>query len=624
MNLITVQNISKHFGANALFENVSFNVDENSKIGFIGANGVGKSTLFAILKNEIDYEGNIIKHSALKIGSVEQIPHYEESTTVYDYTLEAFRDLLDCEIKLHNLQKQLEEEPSELVIAQFDKVLMDFTNNDGNVFRAKTRSMLIGLGIEEQALTLPISVLSGGEKTRVMLAKALLSNANLLLLDEPTNHLDIASATFLEGVLRDIKKAFIVISHDRYFLDKVTNYTIELENNSLRQYKGAYTEFVDKKRAELETKRRKYENIVAEIERIEGIITQQKQWNQERNYKIIANKQKSIDRLKEEAQKPQQEARTLKFKFPKAQGGGNEVLTVYELSKRFEERALFEKISFKVYRGQKVFLIGPNGSGKTTLLNIILGKEKPDSGKTQLGSDIHIATYDQTQSDISSEKDVLDEVWDMYPKLTQTEIRGALAAFLFTGDDVFKSTAILSGGEKARLSLLILLMRGANFLLLDEPTNHLDISSREALEDALEEYNGTLFVISHDRYLINKLADVIFVLEGTSLKEYHSTYDEYMETVSLKTRKEETAASKNETVLDYRLEKERRREQNLLEGKRRRAEEEIYAIEEQIKSLAAELESCGSDYMRADELSKSINELQENLEDSIARWEKLN
>lgn len=624
-SLLMASNVSKSFGERTLFKDLTFNIDENSKIGFIGANGAGKTTLFRIIMGEEDCEGSFVKNSLLKLGYMEQTAPEEEGITAYDYTLGVFSRLLEIEERLAEIHSSIEAGEGDIdsLVKRQDALNNEYFNNDGLVFRAKTRSMLLGLGFLEEELNHPLSKLSGGQKTRLGLARALLSDANLLLLDEPTNHLDFDAAAFLEDFLKNYNRAFIVISHDRYFLDKVTNTTFELENGGITAYTGSYSTYMKKKEEALEAAKRKYENTVAEIKRIEGIIEQQKRWNQERNYKIIDNKQKSIDRLEKDLEKPFENHDSIKFRFPPAARSGDDVLTVQGLSKRYGEKRLFTDASFDIKRGDRVFLLGPNGCGKSTLYGIIKGTVAPDSGSVVRGVKLKEAYYDQNRSDMSGDKTVMDELWDEYPKMVMSEVRGALAAFLFREDDVLKTVDLLSGGEKARLALLTVMLTGANFLLLDEPTNHLDIRAREALEQALEGFDGTVFIISHDRYLINKLATKILAFEDGTVRAYNFNYDQYLE---YKANHAEAAAEtvrepEKESKLDYRRQKELQSSIRRLEGKIKRLEEAVTQGEARIDGLNAEINAAGSDFEKIIELSEALRLAEESLEADMTAWE---
>lgn len=625
MALLTANGLSKSFGERNLFSDLNFTISENSKIGFIGSNGAGKTTLFKMLAGEEEYSGEIIKNSLLKIGYMEQTPP-DADITAYEYTLSVFGRLLEIENELNSLHESIEagNEDLEKLVRRQDALNSEYINGDGMVFRAKTRSMLIGLGFTSEELDYPLDKLSGGQKTRLSLARALLSEANLLLLDEPTNHLDISAIAFLEDFLRNFNRAFIVISHDRYFLDKVTNETFELENGKIISYIGNYTEFKRKKAESVEAAKRKYDNTVKEIKRIEGIIEQQRRWNRERNIKTAEHKQKSIDRLEKDLEKPFEDNEKFIFRFPASKRSGNDVLLAENLSKQYGEKVLFKNASFEIKRGDRVFLLGPNGCGKSTMYGIIKGTVLPDEGVVRRGTNLFEGYYDQNRSDMTGTKSVMDELWDAYPQMDRTEGRNALAAFLFRGDDIEKTVDCLSGGEKARLALLTVMLTGANFLLLDEPTNHLDIKAREALEAAIEEYDGTVFIISHDRYLINKLSTKLIVFEDTSVKTYNFNYDEYLE---YKEKYQSSAAevSSEKTVtasgMDYKRQKELQSNIRRLETKIKRLEDEISKGEETIEQINNEINYAGSDFEKIMELSEKLKVEETKLDENMTEWE---
>ena len=626
MNLLTATNLAKSFGERDLFKNVSFNIDEKSKIGLIGANGVGKTTLFRVLCDEESYSGSLNKNSLLKIGYMEQTPPEDNITDAYTYVLGVFSHLEDLEVKLEEIRLKIEngEGDSAALINTQERLNNEYIDKGGLVYKSKCRSMLLGLGFSEKELTNKLSELSGGQRTRLSLARVLLSDANLLLLDEPTNHLDIESIVFLENFLKEYNRSFIVISHDRYFLDKVTNRTFELECEKLTQYDGNYTVFAQKKKAAFDAAVKKYDNTMKEINRIEGMIEQQRRWNREKNIKTAESKQKVIDKLEKDLEKPKTNNERVRFKFTTTLEGGNDVMMVSSLKKSYGDKKLFEDANLLVKKNECVFVLGPNGCGKTTFYRIIKGDEVADGGSVKFGSNIECSYFDQTRCDISSGKTVLDEVWDRFPKMTQTQVRNALAAFLFKDDDVFKETDCLSGGEKARIALLCLMLRGSNFILLDEPTNHLDLASREALEDAIADFGGTVFIISHDRYLINKLADKLFVFEDGTIREYRCSYDDYL---ALKDNVEkpskEISQPKAEKINDYKMQKERERAKRMRASRITKLETLISETEEKINAISAEINNCGSDYQRLIELNNELDSLNESLFSYMEEWEKL-
>ena len=447
----------------------------------------------------------------------------------------------------------------------------------------------------------------------------------MLFLDEPTNHLDIQSVEWLEGFLRDYKGAFVVISHDRYFLDKVANKIFELENGRLTVYNGNYSQYVKQKEENRKAQERKYENTQKEIARLEGIVEQQRRWNREKNIKTAESKLKMIDRLEQTLDRPDALPDEMRFSFSINQRGGNDVIICSDLAMRFGAKQLFKNASMHITHAESVFLLGPNGCGKTTLFKLIMNELEPSGGTVKLGANIDIGYYDQTQDHLDYSKTVFDEVADSYPKMTQTQVRSALAAFLFRGDDVFKLISELSGGERAKVSLLKLMLSGANLLLLDEPTNHLDIASREALENALSAYGGTLFIVSHDRYFINKLAHRVIYMTTDGLLNYIGDYDYYIEkrkTESAEIVTEQKSQSgKNEYLQKKQKDAEERKRQNRI----KKIEEQIAQTEEEIENLSAELESpeCATDYVKAAEITDKINELSEKLMQMYEEWDSL-
>ena len=471
-----------------------------------------------------------------------------------------------------------------------------------------------------------VGSLSGGQRSKLCLAKLLLSESNFLLLDEPTNHLDIKSVGWLEDFLRDFKGAMIIISHDRYFLDNVTNKTVELEHQKAMCYKGAYSEFVKKKQAYNESLKNKYENDIKEIKRIEGIVEQQKRWGRERNFITAASRQKEADRIKAQLVAPDSEVETMRIRFEPKFESGNDVLICRNIEKAFGEKQLFTDVNIHIRKGERVFILGENGCGKTTLFKILTGKIPQDRGEFEYGANVMPGYFDQMQQNLDLSKTAIDEVWDRFPNLTQTEVRSALAAFLFKGDDVFKPLSKMSGGERARISLLKLMLKGANFLLLDEPTNHLDAASREELEKTLLDYSGTLLIISHDRYFINKLADRVLVLRPDGLKEYLGNYDYYLERSKDEAEQEkQTAVKKEKPQNDYFLKKQQASEERKRQTKLKKAEDEIERLDAEIAETQALLasEEVASDYERLLAISEQLEQLQREQEEQYELWESL-
>lgn len=593
MIVLSGNDISVSFGGETLFHDVNFRLEENGRAGLVGVNGCGKTTLMHVINGRQEAEtGGISKAAGIKLGCMEQYVIRDDNITLYDEVLEIFRPLIDAENELADIAVAIDTgDHSEQTLSRQMQLQERFEREGGLTYKSMTCSALAGLGFSEDDFNKPISVMSGGQKSKAQLAKLLLSGSNILLLDEPTNHLDITACEWLEKFLTEYKGAYIVISHDRYFLDKVTDTTFEMENRTLREYKGNYTRYLELKAEAREAQQRVYDRTVKEINRIEGIVEQQKRWGQEHNFITAASKQKQADRLKETLEKPEDLPEAIKFTFRAKEGGANDVLTAKGLSKSFDGTVVFTNAELDIKKNTTTFILGENGCGKTTLLKILTGEYQADSGEYKFGNNIQFGYYDQAQTDLDPSKTVIDEVWDRYPGMTQTQVRSALAQFLFKGDDVFKNVGKLSGGEKARVSLLKLMLSKANMLLLDEPTNHLDIHSREALENALASYGGTLLIVSHDRYLINKLADRIVWLGKTGTVNIDGNYDRYIELKEAKAQSEQAVQVKaaEGKKNDYKERKERESTLRKLSGALKRCEQAIDEIGLKTAELAQQM-----------------------------------
>ncbi len=555
----------------------------------------------------------------VKIGYMEQHT-CSNNKTVYDELISVFNDLIKMEKQLEDIAAELTKNATDELIAKQDFLTNEFQANGGLTYKSLTRSSLIGLGFDEKDFDMPTSKLSGGQKSKLILAKLLLSKADLLLLDEPTNHLDISAVEWLESFLASFSGAFIVISHDRYFLDKVTDKTIEIENNKLRSYKGNYSEFLVKKEAEQKAIEEKYELDLKEIERLEGIIAQQRQWNREKNIKTAESKEKVIERIKAQMVVPDAKVQKIRFDFTPKCVSGDDVLDVFELSKSFGDKKIFENVSFQIKKGQRVFLLGDNGCGKTTLLKILMQDYFPESGKFKFGANLFTGYFDQVQAKLDLSKTAIDEVWSAFPHLTETRVRNALAAFLFKGDEVYKVLEKCSGGERARIALLKLMLGQFNFLLLDEPTNHLDAFSREELENTLLNYSGTMLIVSHDRYFINKLATSIIELTPNGVNTYLGNYDDYAEKRFV--AEEKTKKEKPVKVNDYKLKKERASALRKLNTRLSRLEEEIEQAEEKTVMLEESL-SANPPYEELLEITKQLEEITAKRDALYEEWEQV-
>lgn len=626
MVLLNGSNLKKMFLDETLFDGVSFNIEEGDKIGFVGVNGAGKSTLFRIINGTMDHDsGELYKNKLTKIGYLDQYTCVESDKTIMGEMLTAFDEVIAIENELDEIRLMIESgtgDPEALVDRQAE-LQERFEKLDGYQYKSRIRSALIGLGFSEEDFDKRVDSLSGGQKTRVSLGRILLSDANLLLLDEPTNHLDIESVEWLEGFLQTCKASFIVISHDRYFLDKVTNRTFELENGRLRTYTGGYSEYVKQREIERKTEERSYANTMREIERLEGIVEQQRRWNREKNIKTAESKQKVIDKLEKTLVKPTADPEDIRFAFRSLPGGGQDVLITEDLGMSFDGTRIFSGCSAHIVKGEKVFLLGSNGCGKTTFIKDILGLYEPTEGVVRIGANIEIGYYDQIQENLDMDKTIFDELHDTYPNMTQTEIRNALAVFLFKGEDVFKEIRKLSGGERARVELAKLMLRPVNFLIMDEPTNHLDIESREALEQALAGYDGTMLMVSHDRYFINKLADRILYMTADGFTNYIGGYDDFAEK-RVETAAQTTAKEKPKN-LDYAEQKKLAAEKRKLLNRYKKVEELIAGIEDEIAELNNEMAKPenATDFVKAAELAGKADEKSAELDALYEEWEQL-
>lgn len=627
MPLITVSGLKKSFVERLLFENITFEVSETDRVGLVGVNGCGKTTLFRILRGAEAYDGgSIYKNQNLRIGVMNQSVDTCDDT-LYDYTLREFSYLTETENRIDEINTRLEKgnntrEETELLIKQQCNLRERFEDMGGLTYRSRTRSVLLGLGFTECELGQSLSKMSGGQKNKAQLARLLLSDANLLLLDEPTNHLDINAVTWLEDYLCSMRCAFIVISHDRYFLDKVTNRTFEIKNCRMKITDRSYSGHVELCSSEKEIALRKYMNTQKEIRRIKGIVEQQRRWGQERNFVTIASKEKQIERLKATLIEPERDTDSIAFSFKATECIANDVLVAEGLSKSYDGKLIFKDTDILVKNGERVFILGANGCGKTTLFRILSRREHPDSGQSYTGPKVLMGYYDQNVSEGMGHGTLLDEVHDAYPAMNLGEIRSAMAKFLFKGDSVFNSADKASGGERARVQLLKLMLSGANLLLLDEPTNHLDIDSREALEAALEEYTGTLVVITHDRYLVNRLSDRILYMTESGLTEYAGGYDEYLEAKE-KSAKESNIQEKkkSDNALFYKAQKELRSAINRTKGQIERTERAISDKEKELECIEAAMAT--TDYKKVMELSETAEDIRGEIDVLYEKWEEL-
>lgn len=618
MNVLDIQNLTLSFGENTLFSNISFSINEKEKVGFVGVNGAGKTSLFRLITGEYTADsGNCFISKNTRLGYMEQHT-CSDNKTIWNELVSVFDDLIEMEQELENIAHKLTIEHSQELIDRQDYLTNEFQLNGGLTYKSMTRSALIGLGFSENDFEKPTSTLSGGQRSKLILAKLLLSKADFLLLDEPTNHLDISAIQWLEEFLKNFSGACLIISHDRYFLDKITDKTVELENKKIRSYKGNYSTFLVKKEAEQKAIEDKYNNDIAEIERLEGIIAQQRQWNREKNIKTAESKEKVVERIKEQLVLPDSKVEKIRFDFTPKCVSGEDVLDVVDLKKSFNSNEIFENASFNVKRGERVFLLGDNGCGKTTLLKILMGDLTRDDGTFKFGQSLMTGYFDQVQAKLDLSKTVIDEVWTSFPYMTETKVRNALAAFLFKGEEVFRPLEVCSGGERARVALLKLMLGGFNFLLLDEPTNHLDAFSREELENTLLNYQGTMLIVSHDRYFINKLATRIVELTPNGCNNYLGNYDDYAEHRYIQSA--EKAKAEKPKVNDYKLKKERQSNLRKLNTKIKKLEQEIENTELEIEETQSKLDSAG--YEELMELTAVLDELTKKRDTFYEEWEQ--
>ena len=626
MTVLSASGVTLSFGVRKILDRVSFSLEENDKLGVIGVNGCGKSTLFKILTGELSPdEGSVFIGGGKTVGVLKQDDAFEADDIAGDSALEqmiaAFPELLLKEQALAEMEVSLRKRESEAGTAAYAALTVAYTEQhakfirDGGLeFRARAASVLLRMGFDEDSIHRSLSTLSGGQRTRLALARQLVREPDVLLLDEPTNHLDIDTLYWLENFLSQYKKCVVVISHDRYFLDRVTNKTLVLEHTRATLYNGGYTASAEQRRIDREIAERHYKNQQREIARQEAYIAQQRAWNRERNIIAAESRLKQLAKM-ERMEKPKSAPRAIRMSFSEARESGNEVLSVRGLSMAFGQRQLFSDISFLLLKNERVFITGKNGCGKSTLLKLLLGKLSPTAGRVEHGYNVEIGYYDQENQNLSPENTVLDELWNAHPHLTQTEIRNTLALFRFVDEDVFRTVSVLSGGERARLTLAKLILSRVNLLVLDEPTNHLDIDSREALETALDAFDGTVLAVSHDRYFMDKLATRVLALKPETgdgdLLDYRISqpgrgYSEFLAFREARaaraksTEAEKLAPSPGTGKADYLARKKNAAEERKERARVARLRNEAEALEKELGEIDEELfGSAASDYTRA-------------------------
>jgi len=624
MFIIGTDKVSVSFGEKVILENVSFSVNQGEKVSIVGVNGAGKSTLMRLIYDKsVPFTGNVFIAKGKTLGHLEQQNSFDPQMTVYEAALSVFRELSQEEARLNEFSEKLKTDHSDAMIARFTALQQHFTENGGYEYKSRARGTLIAMGFDEEMLNLPISALSGGQKTILQLSLLLLEEPDILLLDEPTNHLDIKALEWLEDKLKRIRSTVLLISHDRLFLDRVTSKTLEIENSHAKLYAVPYTKYREQKEEEREIQERHYKNQQKEIARMEAFIEQQRRWNREKNIVAAESRQKAIDRMVK-VEKVESLPESLSFRFSSAIESGYDVLSVKELSKSYDRTTLFKNLSFEVKKNDRLLIIGANGSGKSTLLQILAGNLSPGSGSFRFGYNVRIGYYDQYQH-LNDDKTVLEELWDD-STLNHTEVRTLLATFLFKGDDVFKEVRVLSGGERARLVLAKLMQKKVNLLLLDEPTNHLDIESREALENALMRFEGTVIAVSHDRYFINKLASRILHFKGEgNVISYNGNYESFCEHLS-RTESDVTEASKSFSPAapnDWEARKKQKQEERKRLSRIQKIEEEMEAAETRIREIDEEILAISTDYVALQKLYEEKESLQNKCDLLLVEWDKL-
>ena len=637
MIILSCKDICKSYGIRDVLKDITFSINDGDKVGIIGANGEGKSTLFKIITKEISQDsGEIFIDKNKTLGYLSQNLALDSDKNIYEEALSVFEELLNIEERLSSLEIKMNEPYDENNASYHEKLIKDYTtlqdiysHKGGYVYKGEISRVLKGLGFTEDDFYKSITTLSGGQKTRVALCKLLLRKPDIILLDEPTNHLDLEAISWLEDYMKNYKGTVLVISHDRFFLDSVTTSTFEVIGGKVECYNVPYSKFIDLRKKNYEAKLKAYNLQQAEIKRQEAIIEKFRSFNREKSIRAAESREKALDRM-EKIEAPTHDKEASKIKFEASIKSGYDVLHIEDMAKSYGEKTLFTNLNIDLKRGEKVALIGENGRGKTTLFKIIMDKIEADKGVKVLGTNVNVGYYDQEQSDLNLDKSILDEVWDEFPNLTTSKLRSYLASFLFTGDDVFKIINTLSGGEKCRINLLKLMLSKSNLLLLDEPTNHLDIISREALEDAILEYDGTLMVISHDRYFLNKVIGRILELKENGVAEYLGNYNYYQEKKLNPTRfedYEELANGKTKTQLkdEKKKKREAEKEAKALQLKIKTIEKTIAEKEDELTNLQEQLclEAIYSNPSESQRVNGEIKKLEDTIANLYEEWENL-
>lgn len=633
--ILDCQHISKSFGTDEILKDISFHINEHEKAAIVGINGAGKSTLLKIIMRILSADaGEVVLSKHISVGYLAQYQEISGTRTIFEEALSAKEELVQMEMQLREMEEKMPAEQGEALerlLEKYNRLHHAFELKNGYAYRSEVTGIIRGLGFSEEDFHRPVAELSGGQKTRVFLGKLLLTKPDLLILDEPTNHLDMSSIAWLETFLSNYKGAVLIVSHDRYFLDKIVTKVIELSRHQASVFRGNYSDYAVKKAAVRKAEQKAWENQQREIKHQEEVIAKLKSFNREKSIKRAESREKMLDKV-ERLERPAQENADMKIRFHPAVTSGNDVLEVTRLAKSFGSNRLFSDISFEIKRGEHVALIGDNGTGKTTLLKIINEMIPFDAGEISFGTNVHVAYYDQEHQVLNDAKTLFEEISDEHPDMNNTQIRSMLAAFLFTEDDVFKRVGDLSGGEKGRLSLAKLMLSEANFLILDEPTNHLDIISKEILEEALNQYDGTVLFVSHDRYFINKAASRILDLTDQTVVNYIGNYDYYLEKREVQMAKirpemnDGNGLQKNDSAKEeWKQKKEEQAKERRKAAQLKRTEEEIAEKEAEIKALNEELNDPdhATNSAKLSEIHERMTQVQEALERLYETWEAL-
>ncbi|MGL4737763.1 MAG: ribosomal protection-like ABC-F family protein [Cellulosilyticaceae bacterium] len=624
--IIACNHISKSFNEEVILKDVHFHIENTDKVALVGNNGAGKTTLFRILTGECSPDsGDVYFAKECSIGYLKQHMELESDLTVYEELLHVFDEVIALEQRLHDLEQEIARTHSLDLTHTYDGLRTLFENSKGYEYKSLVKGILKGLGFTPDVYEQPIRTLSGGQKTRVALAKLLLEEPSLLLLDEPTNHLDIAAIEWLEGFLRSYRGAVIIISHDRYFLDRIVNKTVHLEWGRSSIYNGNYSDFVIESAKAYEAAMHQFEKQQQEIARQKAVIAKLRQFNREKSIKRARSREKLLEK-QEVMDAPMIDNKPMNLILAPQITSGNDVLTVSEISKSFPDKDLFDHISFQVKRGERVAIVGPNGVGKTTLFRMILGTDTPKTGIIELGAKVEVGYYDQEHSTLDTSCSIIEEIQNTFPTLTNGHIRNVLAAFLFTGEDVFKPISALSGGERGRVALAKIMLSKANFLILDEPTNHLDILSKEVLESALSQYEGTILYVSHDRYFINQTATQILEMDNHCMTPYLGDYDYYLEKKQeQKTIQAAQSPTVTATKLDWQKQKELQSQIKKVKNNIALTEKEISTKEDRIAAIDVDLclEEVYTNYDQSRELMKEKEGLEACILELYANWEIL-